>query len=464
MQVKQVSNPQNNGYYQFDAENVNAFDVEEPEVPVYAFNLIKLNPGITQGNFICCILHSMIMIFGFALAGSMQPMILLDKKYYNVEENRTGTIMSLVLVIQLIVKVLVSVPYGHYSDKLGRKPMILYGGFNYFLSCILVPIMPNIFPGLILAKILLANGTSALHCVPLLADYVADETKGKAIGFSAMTFGVAAISSNLFLKFLLKREASLGLCYVIGGIVILIFLSLNTLGLKGGDYYKKKSNESSDKDAKNVSIKDNMKEALAIFQGNGWLMIALVLQILGSSDFFIFFTFMTLYVKSMFPPGTADVVTNLAVNNLQTTVLVPSFICNIIYGYFLDRQNRALLTAYFALTGGALSFILMSLSNAPSDWRLSVSAILFGSTIPGLFVITGYLSIKNFPAEKRGIMIGFTGVIGYVGYFVIALGGGIINDHWRKDGAFLICAILLVVAIGLVTMIYRTKIAGRGQS
>jgi len=448
-------------YYKLKDSKISAFEIEEPEKPSqYAFKFIKLNPGITQVNFVCCIIHMMIMIFGLASAGSIQPLILLDKKYYNISQEESGTITSLILVIQLVVKMIVSLPYGHYADKLGRKTVIYYGAINYLISCLLIPAQTSIFPGFILAKMLLANGLAALQTVPLLADYVADESKGIASGFAGMAFGVSAIFSNILLKILLYAEVQLGLIYVVIGVITFVILCVNTFGLKGGFYYLKEKKKNPEQQNQ-TSFKENLMEAFTIFKSNGWLIIALVLQIIGSSDFFIFLNFLTLYVKSLFPNEEDDTTANILVNNLQTMILIPMFFCNIFYGYFLDKKEKALKLSYFALVGGACSCLLVCFSKDPYQWTLTWAALLLGATIPGLLIITGYLNIKNFPADKRGIMIGFTSLVGNVGYFIISFGGGFLYDYWRKEAPFLICATLLTLSIVLITRVYQTKIAGK---
>jgi len=446
---------QSDAYHRLNDSKIIPFDIEEPEKCVTVLKIIKLNAGISKLNFWCCVFHYMSMIFCFVAVGVLQPLILLDKDYYNVQQNEAGSITSLVLVVQLIVKIIVSVPYGHYADKFGRKTAILYGAVNYLASCLLVPAQVSIFPGLVLTKILFANSTAALHAVPLIADYIADESKGKASGFLALGIGIAAMISNIFLKILFYSNTSLGSCYVIMGIIGSVCMCVNTLGIKDVMNAKPKEQEHSNFDLD--ELKKNILEAYTIFKANGWLLISLVLQILGSADFMIFFTFLTLYVKSMYSEA-ESALANIAVSNLQSLVMIPMFFSTLLYGYFMDKKGQALLLSYIALGGGTISFLLITISAHPYDKLIKLGSVLLGSTLPGLFVITNFLNIRNFPEDKRGIMIGFTGMIGNIGHFIIASGGGLLYDYWRKDGPFLVCAGLLVVAMILVTKIYRSMI------
>lgn len=436
------------------------------EAPIYVFKVIRLNPKISRLNFFCCLAYLATMIFGFASLGLLQPLIILDKNYFNVSQDNAGTTTSMILVLEMTVKILVTIPCGHLSDKLGRKTMIFYGAFSFLASCLLVPFVTSIFPGFMVAKALFANAAAGLSTVPLLADYIADESKGRAAGVSAMMLGVAAILANIFLKVLFYADVSLGSCYAITGIVVFTSLLLISFGLKGGKYYIKEEayndNLPISSTENEVPILENVKEAFKILIGNGWLVMGAVLQMLGSSDFIVFFTFMSLYIKSLFPTGTDDNTENIYVNNLQTLIFSICFFATMTVGYLIDKKGKIMCTSLFALLGGACSFILISISHAPYVLTLDIGAAIFGGTIPGLFVISSYLGIKNYPAEKRGIMVGLMSMLGYMGYFIIAFGGGIIYDRWRRDGPFLICTGLLIMASILITIIYEKMIKGKG--
>lgn len=440
-------------YLELESPDVNQVQLEEERT--YAMKVIRLNPGITQTNFFCCIFHSMLIVFSFIIIGQLQPLIILDEEYYNVSQDEAGRVNTIIMIFQVIVRIAVMIPYGHYADKIGRKTMIRYGALNYLVSCILVPFQKSIFPGFIFAAILFSNGAAAVSSVPLLADYIADESKGKASGIVSMMIGLCAIIANLFVKLLLYKKFPLGTCYIVIGIMLFLALFLNSLGLKEGTYRAKNTNNLPEQ-PNPTSIIANFKEALTYYKTNGWLRISLIIQIIGSSDFHIFLTFMTLYVKSLFSSEVDSATANLTVNNIQTLVFLPSFFSNIIYGYFLDKPNKTINVSLFALTGGACSFIIMSLSTDPYDLKIRIAALLLGATIPGLFVITSFLNIKNFPPEKRGMMMGFSGLVGGIGYFIISAGGGIIYDKWRKDGPFLAGTALLVIAIIFVLRTYKS--------
>ena len=177
-------------------------------------------------------------------------------------------------------------------------------------------------------------------------------------------------------------------------------------------------------------------------------------------------SFISLYIKSLFSVDTPVVDQNTAVNNFQTMILVMMMISNATCGYLIDKKNMIIQSCMYALIGGAGSLMLLAFSFKPTAITLYVGALLFGLTLPGLGTITNLLNLKNFPADKRGVMTGFCQMVSNISYSIIAGGGGLLYDNWKRNGPFVICAGLLVFAAFLVLIIYaRIKIAeGKAKS
>jgi len=432
----------------------------EEKAPIYAFNGIRLMPGATKLNFFCSLMFMVIMVFGIAGAGNLQLLILLDPSYYNLPQDHMGTTNSMLLAIQTVVKIITVVPYGHLSDKIGRRTIIFIASLSFLASCIIIPMQKTMFPGFFIATILSANAGAAFSSVPLLADYVADESKGKAAAIYGVIGCTTALLSNLFMKALFYLEFQLGTCYfIVGGTTFALFL-LNNLGLQKGTFHLKALSQmgsvvkTTEEEPAQKSFTENMKEALQVFKGNNWLKISLVLQILGSSDFIVIMSFISLYVKSLFSADTPVVDQNTAVNNLQSLILVMMMVSNFVCAYVIDKKNMIIQPCLVALGGGVASLILLALSFKPTAWTLYTGVVLFGLTMPGLGTITNLINLKNFPADKRGVTNGFCQLVSTSSYFVIAGGGGLLYDNWRRNGPFVVCAGLLVFAAFVILIIY----------
>jgi len=428
---------------------------EESEAGVYAFKIIRLNQGVTERNFICSLVFSMMSILCTASATGLSPLILLDPEYYNVSQDHIGTLNSIILIVQSVVKMAAVIPYGHLSDKIGRRKVIVIGAISYIIGVIIVPIQTTIFPGFIVANILIANSAAALASVPLLADYIADESRGKASAISGVIIFMTSMIYFAFWQLFTYLGFSLGACYLIFGIGGFSGLLINNFGLQGGTFHLRvQKSEAQPQGTTEPPFFDRMKEAFYIFKENGWLKISLVLQILGSSDFGVLMSFIALFIKSLFPIGTPTADQTLAVGKLQMLTVVMMMVSNVACGYLLDKKNLIIPPCLVALGGGAFALVLISIATTPTALTLYLGCILFGLTVPGLFPITSLLNIRNYPADKRGVMNGFSQLVCNVSHLAIAGGGGLLYDNWQRNAPFLICAALLVLAVVLVLIIY----------
>ncbi len=434
---------------QSDSPSYDVFDEEKGSI--YVLKGIRLNPGVTKLNFFCCLIFSVITLFGTSGVNGIQLLILLDPKYYNVSQSSAGSINSLVLIVQASVAIIMSVPYGHLVDTVGRRMLVTIGAFSFLLGCLLLPTQKSIIPGFVMAFILITNASTAFQSLPLMADYVAEESRGRAFATSAVVVGLAVLIPNLLTKYLLYADVPLGICYYIFGISAFVGLLINNIGLKKGTFGSKKQ-EDGEKKIPEKPFWQRMKEAYNIFKSNNWLKISLVLQVLAASDFTIFMSYLSLYVKSLFPDGSAD--GNTLVNNLQTILITLMMVCVPLYGFLLDKKNMTIQLCLFSLIGGAGALTMFSFVTQATDYKLYLGTFIFGSTLPGLATITNIITFKHYPAEKRGLMVGFAQFVTNCSYFVLAIGSGYLYDHWKRNGPFMVCAGMLSLATIVISLIY----------
>lgn len=434
-------------YLELQIEDTSSFDTESP---------IHRVPNRNRA-----VIHYALIMFSFAFTSILQPFILLDKDYYDVNQDSIGSITSLCITVQLIIRFLVAAPYGRCSGNFGRKTIVLCGAASYLLGCIVIALQKNVFPGFILGQILLANGTAILSIIPF-PDHQS-RTEGKASALSETFVGSSGLLACLIVKFLFLVNLPLGYSYIAIGAIVSFAFIINSFGLGEQTPIDDSSFRMSHSNLDAGGINEEIKGAINTLKTNGWVLIAFVIQILGSANFFVFFTYMALYIISLFPAVAGNTSASAKVSNLQIIALSVSLLSNIGYGVLLEKKNKGITMAVtlFALGGGAFSFVLMVISKNYADWSLTISAVLMGVSLPGLFVIASYLGIKNFPPIQRKVMIAFTGLFGHVTYFVVAVGGGLLYDYWRKDGLFVVCTAILGFGFVSVITIYKSMISGQ---
>jgi MFS family permease len=434
------------------------FELEDPDAECETFYTIKLNKGITKVNYVCSLIQYLLTISHIYMSDSLQPLILLDHNYYHIEKKHEGTILGVILVIQLVVKVTGSLILGHFVDVYGRRKMLTIGSLLIFIGCMLVPSQKTVFPGFVFAKMFFALGNTIVLLLPFNADYVHDDSKGKASGISITLSAIGAIVGNIALKIFLIEGVALGNIYYIWGVYVIVVFNINSLGLKGGNlYYRIRKSLSSVNTSR--PVREIFSDAYQTFLQIPWLMIALFLQILGNADFYILTVIFAIFIKSLFPEDTPDSVSNMFVNNIQTLTLVPALVSNLIYGWYLDRTKKVMNSIYASLFGGIIGFSIAISVEQPTDVALKVAGVVLGSTLTGIYTNAQYLGNTYFPQEKRGILLGVMGAFGYIGYMILAVGGGYLFDVWKRTAPFIINVVFLVICVIGVFVIYKKRIA-----
>src|SRR5690606_31454758 len=148
---------------------------------------ILLSPSISLINYISFNLYYLIIIFVYVSVDILQPILLSNPHYYNIKSEDLPTINSTILVWDMGIKILLAPFYGIFCDKIGRKFVAFIGLTSMCIGVGTLPLMGYfgrgaVFPYFIFARAIYANGAIACIVVPLLADYVDYETKGRAAG------------------------------------------------------------------------------------------------------------------------------------------------------------------------------------------------------------------------------------------------------------------------------------------
>lgn len=435
------------------------FEIETPNHDGVVFYSIKLFKGISKINFASAQLSSLLYTLHIFITDTLQPFILLDQGYYNINIETSGTLLGILQVILLIVKILGCFVFGHLIDRFGRRTMFIVASFLILFGCFLAPNQSSVFPGYLTAVVLMACGSVIFGNMPFIADYVHDASKGKAAGISMTLAGIGAIIGNLILKFFLYANYTLGQIYVIWGIASFVLFNILAIGLKGGKYYL----ENTKKEEVNEEGKfwRTLKEAFAVLKRSPWLIIGLIVQALGTSDFYVLTVIMSLFIKHLYPANTPDSVSNIKVSNIQTLTLAPSTIANVIYGVYIDRTNKIMNAINTSLIGGIVGFGIIFTVQTPDDFQIYVAVVMLGCILTGIYTASAYLTTKHFPEDIRGILTGIMSAVGFVGYIVLALGGGYLYDVWMPSAPFLINLVVMVFVLIGVNYIYRTKIANK---
>ncbi|MBW8308693.1 MAG: MFS transporter [Candidatus Paracaedibacteraceae bacterium] len=101
------------------------------------------------------------------------------------------SIMKLTFLINPFLSSLIGIPFGRYSDRIGRRPFIIAGTFFYILGSLLCTIAPGI-EVFFIGRCLQAMGTGGLSVLSgaLLADIFAGATLARYMGILASIYPI----------------------------------------------------------------------------------------------------------------------------------------------------------------------------------------------------------------------------------------------------------------------------------
>ena len=204
------------------------------------FGRIKVNEGVSDKNFVGCLIHYFMLSFIFVSVDSLQPMLLQQKFSIDKKDQIENYKNAIVIAFDILVKILTAPIFGYLSDRKGRKFINLYGIICIGITMMLMPYSFS-FPVYVILRCLYAQGAIAISVVPLLADYVSQENRGTCAAILVFMSSVGAVSSafiNFTILSSLDSHRKIYIQYgVIASLVLLIGITYTLVCLKKGNSY-----------------------------------------------------------------------------------------------------------------------------------------------------------------------------------------------------------------------------------
>lgn len=439
------------------AENVKPLSVfdsaNEHQVSIIKKQII-LNPTISLLNFISFNLYYLIVIFAYVSVDTLQPSLLTDPSYYNISDDDLTRVNSTILVWDMAIKVILAPFYGFLCEKIGRKPVVFIGITSMCLGIGLFPFIGNgtVFPLFVVARALYANGAIACIVVPLLADYVDYETKGRAAGLLVVLAGLGAVLSSSYCLSL-TTNISMGNRYVYLAVGIWIVGILVALGLKGGKYhrnlyYDAKAEQAKQTLASSTDIEDSVgvnSQSLTngdaiglpeekgllknftqgIHQGkNPWILLGYIISFLSRGDTGILSFTLVIWSKNYYPSDQSD--QNDAENQaymLSGISYVVLLLTALFFGFFSDKYSKFKLIVVTHVST-IIGLILLVLCSGPNDGLAYISMFFIGIGIAGYELFSLQLVNKYSNTKLRGSVNAMSSLLGVIGLVIISIGGG----------------------------------------
>ena len=410
---------------------------------------IALVPQVSRFNFWTFMYASFVCIAMLAGMNFLQSYLLTE--HLHIPDSERGALTGDLAFYTEVIAIMLIVPFGMLSDRIGRRPLMIFGIAVSGLGYALFPFAESAGE-LIIYRIVFAVGAAALAAqLPTVGnDYTQERSRGRLFGFSGVMNGFGVIFMSAGLAQIPGVLAKRGMDPVEGGTVMffsaaflcVISAFVFSFGLKAGTPARSA---------------ERPKTTKLLYSGilagrNPKIALSYAAAFAGRSDNAIKGLFVSLWALQMAPAAGIDGAAALGkagqlmgIMGLATLLWMP------VFGIILDRLNRVTGMAVAMLLAGA-GYSSMAIIDSPLNMAnipfFVLLAIGQGSAIVASVTLVG----QEAPIEQRGTIISASAMFGAVGILLASVVGGRLFDAIGPYAPFLMTGIFqfLLFAIAVV--------------
>ena len=326
-----------------------------------------------------------------------------------------------------LAQALLQIPFGLVSDRIGRRPVIVFGLLLFGVGSIVAAQADSIY-GLIAGRLIQGAGAIASTVMALVADSTSDEQRTKAMALVGVSIG-ASFAVALILGPLLAGFGGIAVVfYVTAGLALLGIVIVCTIVPVP------------------TQIKTQHREAGAV---PALLIRSIVDRRLARLNFSVFALHFILMAGFVVLPLVLE-------NNLQVAserhwlVYLPTLLLSVLgmlpLMLMAERHGRLKQAFMLAVVGVGLSQLMFALNG--NAWLVYLALLLFfvgfnylEATLPSLISKTVY-------AGGKGTALGVYSSSQFLGAFAGGVSGGWALQTCGQSGVFVVCA--LVVGLWLL--------------
>ncbi|WGL16840.1 MFS transporter [Microbulbifer bruguierae] len=363
-----------------------------------------------------------------------------------IDQQAQAVLTGYLGALQELVFILLLGTFGTLSDRIGRRPVYMFGLLVTGLGFVLYPHATNIAQ-LALFRLVIAIGSAAMigMMVTVVADYAAEQSRGHANGLQGLTATLGAFIPPL-LAILPKVFAGQGfdeltaqkLTFASAGALGVAASVLVALGLAP------KLTAATQRTAKaSGNLFADMLAGLRAAR-DPQTALSYGAAFISRGDLAVTGAFISLwliqYGTQQLGMSPSEAMFTLAVPR-TLAVVVGALVGSILMGQIADRISRV---AAVALASGLAAVVyggVFMINDPTADW---VMILLWAMGIAEIsaFVSSQALVGQQAPAAQRGAVIGFFGVAGAVGILVGTSGGGLLFAHVSPSAPFVLFGLL----------------------
>jgi MFS family permease len=368
---------------------------------------------------------SLAMIYAFRMLGLFMilPVFALYAEHL---PGATPFLMGLAIGIYGLSQALLQIPFGMWSDRIGRKPVILIG-LLLFAAGSLIAGSASSIEGIIVGRAIQGSGAIAAALMALAADLSREEQRTKMMAVIGASIG-ASFALSMVLGPIINHW--IGISGIFYGTAVLALVGIAVLYLFVPD--PAQSHFHRDAEVETRSLLSVMKNTQLLRLDFGIFSLHCVLMC-------VFLVLPLVLQDEMAVAASEHWKIYLPVFALSLVIMLPFII--------LAERKQAMKMVFngaiFSLGVATLLFI-----NSQSLWSMILALVIFFAGFNLLEASLPSLITKTAPATQKGTAMGVYSSSQFLGAFAGGSIGGYAHQHWGTHGVYF--TVLVVLGLWLI--------------
>ncbi len=417
---------------------------------------LKFAEGITRINVSTFFLASFICIAMLAGMNFLQSYVLTEQ--LNIPRGQQGQVAGMLTFWTELVAIALVIPFGILSDRIGRRPVLIFGIVTVGIGYGLYPFASSIGELMVYRLIYAVGASSCSSLVAIIAnDYPQETSRGKMIGAGNVMNSLGTIFMAGVLAQMPAFLIGQGVDSVLAGQIM--FLTAAGLCFAAALAFRFGLKEGTP-----ISVKDRLPFKELIRRGlmsgkNPRIAISYAVSFTARGDLVVKAVFLSLWIVQLGREQGLSREESLAAAGLLYVIMQFSgLIWHIIFGFILDRINRVT-GLVIAMAFASVGYLSMGIITSPLDYRMLPAFIILALGSSSAMQSSMSLVGQEAPKAERGAIIGTLGMFGAIGILISVSVGGYLFDVWAPYGPFVFVGAIQVVLL-ILTIVVRVVAPG----
>ncbi|TNF66161.1 MAG: MFS transporter [Gammaproteobacteria bacterium] len=380
-------------------------------------------------------IFSLASIYSFRMLGLFMILPIFTLYAHQIKD-ATALLIGVALGVYGLTQALLQIVFGMSSDKLGRKPVIIFGLLLFIIGSIIAAESQTIY-GIILGRAIQGAGAIGSTLTAMVADTTQEENRMKAMSIIGMTIGLSFIGAMMLSPILSSFIGLSGIFWLtafLGFIGIIIILTITPTSKE--HLLHRDCGTVSNQLLKVITTPELIRLNYGIFTLHAILTaLFIIIPVILTS---------TINLKP----------------DLQWIIYLPVLILSfaLMLPFIIIAETKRKMKPIFL---GAI--ILLTLTQVlllgfhHNIISISFILLLFFATFTFLEASLPSLVSKIAPAGNKGTAMGIYSSLQFLGIFVGGVFGGIIYHVFGINGIFIFCALLSALWIPVAASMKKPK-------